>query len=304
MKILDIHETLQGCVATVGSFDGIHLGHREIFRELKKIALEKNLPDIVISFRQHPRFIVQPEYKMKLLTTIDEKISLLKQQNISFIHLLDFDKKMAELTAEEFVKKILIQKLNVKALIVGFNHRFGKGRGAGFNELVQLGDKYGFSVHKVKPVLYKNEYISSSRIRKELENCHLEEANSMLGYQYFFTGKVIQGKKLGKKIGIPTANLSVDKRKLLPCPGVYAVVIDIDKTRHKGVLNYGRRPTIDNDTIAIPEVHILDFDKDIYGKTIKVTFVKRLRQEMKFSSVDELKRQIREDIEITRHIFN
>ncbi len=297
MKILDIEDRLSGCVATVGSFDGIHLGHRRIFETVKNIAQQKNLPEVIITFRQHPRFIVQPGYKFKLLTTVDEKIELIESLGIGMLQFLNFDKKMASLTAEEFVKHYLVERLNVKSLIVGFNHKFGKRRGAGYEELTLFGSKYGFDVLRVEPVLYKGDPISSSRIRHSLENCILEEANDMLGYNYFFTGKVVQGKKVGQKIGFPTANLNIDKRKLLPCPGVYAVYVHIDSTIHKGVLNYGRRPTIENDVNPIPEVHIISYAGNLYGKSIKVRFVKFLRKEKRFDSTEALRQQISRDIQ-------
>ncbi len=297
MKILDINDRISGCVATVGSFDGIHLGHRKIFEHVKQIALDLNLLDVIITFRQHPRFIVQPGYDLKLLTTIDEKISLLDNTGIGMVQLLNFDRKMALLEAEEFVRLYLVERLNVKALVVGFNHRLGRGRGGNYEELVKLGKKYGFSVHKVNPVLHKGKPISSSRIRKSLESCQLDDANKMLGYKYFISGQVVEGKKLGKKIGFPTANLRVDKRKLMPCPGVYAVYVEIDSHTYKGVLNYGRRPTIENDALPVPEVHIINFSENVYNKTLKITLVKHLREERKFSGIEKLKNQIFRDIE-------
>ncbi len=297
MVILDIDKRLSGCVATVGSFDGIHLGHKKIFKLVSSKAKELNLPDIIITFRQHPRFVVQPSYDMKLLTTIDEKISLMDGAGVSMVKFLEFNRQMAALTAEEFVQKYLVEQLNIKALVVGFNHRLGKGRGAGYGEFVEMGKKYGFSVHKVEPVLFGNEPISSSRIRTCMQECDIEQANKMLGYEYFFYGQVVQGKKLGKEIGFPTANLKVDKRKMLPCPGVYAVRVNTGERQYKGVLNYGRRPTIENDVMLVPEVHIIDFAGNLYNKTIKVSFVKYLRSEKDFGSISELKKSIAQDIE-------
>ena len=303
MKILDINERLSGSVATVGSFDGIHIGHKQIFYQVKKLATELNLPDVIVTFRQHPRFVVQPGYDMKLLTTIDEKINILDKIGIGALQLLNFDKQMASLDAEDFVRLFLVERLNVKALVVGFNHRIGRGRGGDYEELVKLGQKYGFSVHKVNPVLYEGEPISSSRIRKSLESCQLDDANKMLGYKYFISGQVIEGKKLGKKIGFPTANLQVNKRKLMPCTGVYAVYVEIDSQTYKGVLNYGRRPTIENDVQPVPEVHIFDFHGNLYGESIKVSLVKYFRKEKKFDTTEQLKKQIQQDILNARSVL-
>ena len=293
-----------GSAVTVGSFDGIHLGHKKIFSLLKKISLQYNIPGIIITFRQHPRLIVQPSYNLKLLTLIDEKIELLQKLDIDFVQFLDFNKQMADLSAEEFIKKYLIDKLNLKHLIVGFNHRLGKNRQAGYEELKAIGQKLGFQVHLVSPLIYKNNYISSSRIRKALTNCDLENANNMLGYNYFCYARVVKGNNIGSKLGFPTANLLINKQKLLPCPGVYAVKVKINNNTYNGILNYGKRPTIDSSPNLIPEVHIFDFSENIYNKTIKITFIKRIRDEQKFNSLQELKNQIQIDIKTAKLILS
>jgi len=303
MKVIDNQENLYGSVATIGSFDGIHLGHKKIFEDLRLTAYRLNLPSVIITFQQHPRFVLQPHYQFKLLTTLDEKMELISKENIDLVQFLKFDNKMASLNAEEFVKYYLVNRFNIKALVIGFNHKFGKSRSAGYKELSQLGKKYNFEVYKTAPVLYNKEPISSSRIRKALDNCQLQDANNMLGYKYFFSGKVVEGKKLGYKIGFPTANLLIDKRKQMPCSGVYAVFVKIDNSIYQGVMNYGKRPTIDNDQKLIPEIHILNFSGNLYNKRLKVSLIKFIRREQNFSSINQLKKQIQKDILTTKKIF-
>ena len=303
MNILDLHEKLYNTTITVGTFDGVHLGHKAIFSLLKKRSQELNLNDLIITFRVHPRMIVQPSYKLKLLTLLNEKIQLISRQNIKHLYILPFDKQMSELTAEDFVRKYLVEKFGLKHLIVGFDHRFGKNRQAGYEELIPLGKKYGFSVEKVEPVIYSGEKISSSRIRKLITEGNIIEANNLLGYKYFLNGTVVKGRGIGRKIDFPTANILVDRLKLMPKPGVYAVKVKIDAYEKLGVLNYGFRPTFGTSYGSVAEVHILNFSEQIYGKNIKITFLSRLRDEKKFKSPSELKKQIRLDIQKTVELY-
>ncbi len=303
MKILDTHEKLSNTVITVGTFDGVHLGHKAIFATLKKRAQELDLNELVITFRVHPRLVVQPSYDLKLLTLINEKIELISQQNIRHLYILPFDKQMAQLSAEDFVKKYLVEKFGLKHLIVGFDHRFGKNRQAGYEELIPLGKKYGFSVEKVDQVIHNSEKISSSRIRQLISNGKITEANKLLGYNYFINGTVVKGRGIGRKINFPTANILVNKLKLMPKPGVYAVKVLIDNTEKLGVLNYGFRPTFEINAGTTAEVHILDFSEHIYGKNIRISFIARLRDEKKFNSPTELQKQIKRDIAQTRQIL-
>ncbi len=303
MKILDSHENLDNTTITVGTFDGVHLGHKAIFSLLKRRSNELDLNELVITFRVHPRMVVQPSYNLKLLTLINEKIELISHQNIRHLYILPFDKQMAQLSAEDFVKKYLVEKFGLKHLIVGFDHRFGKNRQAGYEELIPLGKKFGFTVEKVSPVIHNGEKISSSRIRNLITDGKIAEANSLLGYNYFINGIVVKGRGIGRKINFPTANIVVNQLKLMPKPGVYAVKVQIDKTEKLGVLNYGFRPTFETNAGSIAEVHILDFSEEIYGKNIKISFLNRLRDEKKFDSPASLQKQISADIEKTLQIY-
>ncbi len=300
MKIIQHTETLKNTIITVGTFDGVHRGHQAIIKKLLNKAKHLKLNDLAITFNLHPRLVVQPGYNLKLLTTPDEKIQILEKLHVNHIYFLPFDKNMANLDAEDFVRKILLEKFDIKHLIVGFDHRFGKNRQAGYQELTLLGQKYGFTVEKVDPIIYNGEKISSSRIRKLISDGKIKQANELLGYNYFATGKVITGKGIGRKINFPTANILVHKLKLLPKFGVYAVKVHTDDFSGIGVLNYGIRPTISTDAQPVLEVHILDFNQDIYNQPIKIEFIDRIRDEKKFASINELQAQIRKDIETTR----
>ena len=304
MKIIQHNESLKNTIITVGTFDGVHRGHQAIITQLLTKAKQLNLNDLIITFSLHPRLIVQPDYDLKLLTTKDEKILLLQKFKINHLYFLPFDQNMANWDAETFVRKILIEKFGLKHLIVGFDHRFGKNRQAGYNELKQLGEKYGFTVEKVEPVIYNGQKISSSRIRKLITDGQIKLANKLLGYNYLAIGKVIKGSGIGRKINFPTANILVHKQKLLPKYGVYAVKVQTDNFDGLGVLNYGIRPTISTDPQPVLEVHILDFNQNIYNHPIKIQFIDRIRDEKKFNSLSELQNQIHHDILTARKIFS
>jgi len=303
MKIIDAQYPIKNTVITIGTFDGVHRGHQQILNILKQRAFETKLNDLVITFRLPPRLILNPNAPMRVLTLIDEKIELLNKQHVKNLYILPFDKNTAQMDAETFVRRFLVEKFGLKHLIVGYDHRFGKDRQAGYEQLLEIGKKYGFTVEQVQPVKHGNLTVSSSLIRNALQNGDIKLANDLLGYNYFFRGKVIQGKRLGKKLSYPTANLRINPLKLMPKLGVYAVRVESDDFSGYGVLNYGLRPTIDHDTRPAAEVHILDFNRQIYGKTLRISLVQRLRDELKFSSLHQLSKQIAIDIAQVRKIF-
>lgn len=286
--------------ATVGFFDGVHTGHRFLIAELKKEAAKRGLKSMVITFKVHPRKVLHAAYLPQLLTSAEEKLEQLKSTDVDEVVELDFTTEMAQLTAAEFIKQVLAEQLGVKLLLVGHDHRFGKNREEGFPEYVAYGKQNGMEV--IQATRYSTEqfsHISSSEVRNALLNGEIERANTLLTYPYAFTGYVVSGFQVGKKIGFPTANLNpVEPDKLIPAIGVYAVLIDWNGTTYSGMMNIGRRPTLDNGDAVSLEVHIINFDADIYHQQVKVTFIRKIRDEKKFNSVEELIEQLKMDKEI------
>ena len=294
-----------GCVATVGFFDGVHTGHRFLIEELKEIARTRNLRSIIITFAVHPRKVLNADFQPQLLNTLDEKNNHLDSMQVDEIIILDFTPQMAQMSAYEFLEKILKHRFNVKTLLVGHDHRFGHNRADGFPEYKRYGKKLGMEVIQAQPYSTpEDEHISSSEIRLTLQQGEIDRANRLLGYSYSVFGKVIDGFRIGRKIGFPTANLLVlDADKLIPPLGVYAVRVHWNGNRYTGMMNIGTRPTLaDNNHISL-EVNIFNFDQDIYNQTIKVDFIQKIRDERKFNSMDELIEQLKKDRETVKGIM-
>ncbi len=287
---------------SLGMFDGVHLGHQSIINELHKIAAEKNLNSAVLTFWPHPRLVFNPNDNLKLLNTIDEKIQLLDQFEIQNLFIKEFDDEFRNLTGEEFVRQILVEKLNVKHLIIGYDHVFGKNRSGNFELLEQLAPELGFEVEQMEAVNIHNHHISSTKIRNALLEGQILQANEMLGYEYQVSGKVIHGKKIGRTIGYPTANIEVENIKLLPKKGAYIVEVFVKNKCYKGMLSIGTNPTIGKNPLTV-EVYILDFDEDIYGENITVKFRDFLHDEIKFESMEKLIERLDDDKRITEN-FN
>ncbi|MFA7446523.1 MAG: bifunctional riboflavin kinase/FAD synthetase, partial [Flavobacteriaceae bacterium] len=247
------------------------------------------------TFFPHPRMVLHQNSDIKLLNTIQEKQQLLAQIGLDILIVHPFDKTFSELSAEEFVKDILLEKLNIRKIIIGYDHRFGKNRSAGIEDLIFLGKKYDFEVEQIPAQEIDEVSVSSTKIRKALEEGNITLANSYLGYNYFFNATVIEGKKLGRTIGFPTANLKVSEAyKLIPEIGVYVVEGLFEGQKLKGMMNIGFKPTVDGKNLSV-EVHFFDFNQDIYGKNIQITVVEKIREEQKFASVEELKMQLEKD---------
>jgi riboflavin kinase/FMN adenylyltransferase len=296
-------------VATIGFFDGVHIGHRFLLENLKKEAALLNKKSMVISFEQHPKTIIPSDYIPTLLTDNDEKIELLAELGINTCILLPFDKKMANLSAFEFLKEIIFEKLGVHTLFIGYNHRFGKNRTEGILEYKIYGEKLGLNIIEGKPYELGEEHVSSSVIRKLIELGEVEKAKVFLTYAYHFKGLVVKGMQLGRSLGFPTANLQLsDSRKTIPGKGVYAVSVCIENEWFKGVLNIGERPTVSQTKEMTIEVHIVNFDGDIYNKEITVFFLLKIRDEKKFNSLKKLKEQISLDknyvVNLPENTFN
>lgn len=279
-------------------FDGVHLGHQSIIQKLKTIAEAKNLKSAILTFWPHPRKVFNPNDDLKLLNTIEEKKYLLQKNGLNHLFLKEFDEDFRNLTGEEFVKQILVEKLQVKHLIVGYDHTFGKNRSGDFSLLKKMGPEFGFEVEQVEAVSYKGVNISSTQIRNALSAGNVIFANEMLGYNYSLSGTVVHGKKIGRTIGYPTANIEVDDLKLLPKKGAYIVDVFVKNQHYKGMLCIGTNPTVNGTKVSV-EVYILDFDEDIYDQEISVNFRDFLHEEIKFNGLEELMIRLDEDKRLT-----
>lgn len=289
--------SLASCAATVGFFDGVHAGHRFLINELKEIATKQGLKTVVFTFANHPRKVIDPDFKPELLTTLSEKLIQLDSTGIDTCIVLDFCAEMAELSAYDFLKSILLEKYNVKTLLVGHDHRFGHNRTDGFPEYKQYGDSLGINVIQASRFSTSDiPDISSSEIRLALQRGDIITANRILTYRYSFVGRVMNGFKIGRTIGFPTANLYCEDLEKIILPfGVYAVQVYWNNNAYKGMMNIGTRPTLNNGFHTSMEVHIIDFDEDIYNQNIKVEFIQKIRDEKKFDGLDELIEQLRKD---------
>ena len=282
-----------GKVATIGFFDGVHLGHNYLLEQLKSEAQQRNMQSVVVSFANHPRLFFDPNCGLKQLTLSDEKVTLLKQKGVDEVVMLQFDEHLSKLTSREFMQ-LLVEKHGVKVLLMGYDHRFGSDRGISFNEYIEYGRHLGLEVKRCDGFSESEVMVSSSKVRRALELWDIPLANKLLGYKYFLKGRVVAGQKIGRQIGFPTANLEVDPLKLIPSDGVYVVDVEVEGVEYRGVLNIGTRPTVSGDQRTI-EVHIINFTGNLYGKEIELKFLRFLRHEQRFSSLDDLREQIRKD---------
>lgn len=307
MKIyydLDSFEKLDFAVVTSGTFDGVHLGHQKILDCLKETAKIKGGESVIITFFPHPRMVLfNDSQNLKMLNTISEKIYLLAHFGIDHLVIIPFTREFSEIDSQTFIQSILIEKIGAKVLVIGYDHRFGKNREGGFVYLKENASKFGFEVVEIPRHDVESIGISSTIIRNSIFAGDVQQASQLLGANYNLTGKVVKGKQLGRTLGYPTANIYVvEAYKLIPADGVYAVYITYDNQIFKGVLNIGKRPTIEGKDRTI-EVNIFDFDKEIYGENLSIAFEKKIRDEEKFESLDALKEQIQLDAEIAKDIL-
>jgi len=290
-------------IVTIGTFDGVHIGHKEIIKNLVENARQNNDKSVILTFFPHPRMVIQKGSNIKLLTTLDEKIALLEKAGLDYLIVQPFNKEFSRLTALEFVRDILVGQLKIKKLVIGYDHHFGRNREGNFEQLIEYGAVYGFTVEEIPVQDIENVAVSSTKIRRALTDGKIEKANSYLGYEFMLTGKIIHGRGLGKKWNYPTINVNIEEPyKLIPKPGVYIVKSIINGEKIFGIMNIGNRPTINGKHQTI-EVHLLDFDDDLYGETIQVHLAYRLRDEQKFDSVEALFVQIKEDEQKTRGLI-
>src|SRR6478735_3369136 len=297
---------LPHAVVTSGTFDGVHLGHRKIIDRLIEIAAQEKGESVVITFWPHPRLVIQQptHHNIKVLTTLDEKITLLEKAGIQHLFIIPFTKEFSELSSENFIQDILISTIGTKTLVIGYDHRFGKNREGGFESLKANEKKHGFRIEEIPRQDIDHETISSTAVRNALSIGDVKAAADLLGYPYSLTGKVIHGKKLGRKIGYPTANLQIqDLLKLVPADGIYAVKILINTSLFLGMLSIGNNPTIPDAERSI-EVNIFDFNEDLYDKFVEIHFIEWLRSEEKFDGLESLIAQLKRDEEQSRKILS
>lgn len=290
------------CAVTIGFFDGVHRGHRYLLQQLEDLAAANGLLPVAVTFDQHPRQVLEEGYVPSLLTTQEEKLTLLSETFSGEVVVLPFTRDLSALTAKEFMQSVLCKKLNTELLLMGFNHRFGHGGGT-MEEYTEWGRETGIKICQAEALA--GEKVSSSKIRSLISLGEMAEANVLLGYSYSLTGEVTEGKQIGRQIGFPTANLLLPQQKLLPACGVYAVwSVMPDGTKRGGMLCIGHRPTIELHGDISVEVHIFDFNGNLYGKTIRLDFISKLREERHFASLTELQQQLTLDAasakEITR----
>lgn len=288
---------------TLGTFDGVHLGHKKIIERLTQHSPEKH-QSLVLTFFPHPRMVLQEKSDIKLLNTIQEKADLLEKAGLQNLIIHPFDQSFSQLSAEEFVKTILVDQFNVGKIIIGHDHRFGKNRSADIHDLIAFGQKYHFDVEQISAEEIDEVSISSTKIRNALYDGNIHLANEYLGYNYFLTGIVVKGKQLGRTIGFPTANLKIEEEyKLIPQNGVYVVKSTIDQKEVFGMMNIGTNPTVGGQFQTI-ETNFLDFSGDLYDKELKIELLYRIRSEEKFTSIEALKQQISKDKMKTQDYIN
>ena len=293
-SIEDFH-TDRKTIATIGTFDGAHIGHQKIIEKLIHYATASECESLILTFFPHPRMILQKDADIKLLNTIDERAELFQKTALNNLIIHPFDEKFSKLSAEEFVKNILVDKLKIQKIIIGHDHRFGRNRTANIDDLILYGEKYNFEVEQISAQEIEEVSVSSTKIRTALENGNIDLANDYLGYEYFLTGVVQHGKQLGRTIGFPTANLKIsEKYKLIPKEGVYIVKSNLNRQTVYGMMNIGTNPTVDGKSQTI-EINYLNFDGDLYEKKIEVALLHYVRAEQKFESVALLKAQLEKD---------
>lgn len=292
------------CV-TSGTFDGVHVGHQTIIERLRSIANQHSGETVLITFWPHPRLVLYPdEHNLKLLSSLEEKESVLRQHGIDHFLIIPFTREFASLTSDEFIKKILVETIGTKKLVIGYDHKFGRNRSGSFEELKKNGPSLGFEVEEIPKQEVDHIGVSSTKIRNALAEGNIDIATQYLARPYNLSGTIIDGDKLGRTIGFPTANIQIDfELKLVPSDGTYAVKVRVDDELFEGMLNIGFRPTV-HGRFKTVEVHILDFDREIYGKSIELFFIGKIRDERKFDSLEGLKVQLEKDEYTAREILS
>lgn len=293
-------------VLTIGTFDGVHLGHQQILELLRKNAQKLNGETVLFTFHPHPRMVLNPEdHNLELIQPIEDRIKLLEQFGLDHLILYPFTKSFSRLTATEFIRDIMVNQIGVKMMTIGYNHHFGRNREGNIDLLKELGDVYGFSVEEQEAFRIGEDSVSSTKIRRAINDGNIRLANTFLDRSFGFRGKVVTGDQLGATIGFPTANIETTVEfQVLPKVGVYAVKAKINGTIYGGMCNIGHRPTVSSNGEKRVEIHVFDFNERIYGKEIELFFIDHIREEKEFESMEELKQQLKKDEEQSRHILS
>ncbi|WP_203256069.1 bifunctional riboflavin kinase/FAD synthetase [Hyunsoonleella ulvae] len=305
-KVLPIekYKSKAPTIVTIGTFDGVHVGHQKIINRLITLGKEEDFKSVILTFFPHPRMVLQKDSNIKLINTIDERSDILDALGLDYLLIKEFTKDFSRLSAEEFVKQVLVDKLNTKKVIIGYDHRFGRNRNADINDLIKYGDVFGFNVEEISAQDINDVAVSSTKIRKALSDGNIQKANKYLGYPFMLTGTVVKGKGIGKDLDYPTANINIQEAyKLIPKQGSYVVRSTIDNKAVFGMMNIGMNPTVNGSSESI-EVHFFNFDETIYGKNIQVDVLERIRDEQKFQSILELKKQLEKDKQFSLNFIN
>ncbi|MDO6759965.1 bifunctional riboflavin kinase/FAD synthetase [Tamlana sp. 2_MG-2023] len=295
VKNIETYKSVEPAVVTIGTFDGVHIGHQKIIKRLINTGKEDGLKSVILTFFPHPRMVLQKDSNIKLINTIEERHDILDGLGLDYLMIKKFTQEFSRISAEDFVKDILVDKINAKKVIIGYDHRFGRNRNADINDLKVFGETYGFEVEEISAQDINDVSVSSTKIRKALEEGDILKANAFLGYNFMISGVVTKGKGLGKQLNFPTANLKItEDYKIIPKQGSYIVRAKVKEKTVFGMMNIGMNPTVNGSNQTI-EVHFFDFNEDIYDETIKVEFLHRLRDEEKFDSVEALTEQLQKD---------
>jgi riboflavin kinase/FMN adenylyltransferase len=298
LKVIENYKkfnTTEKSIVTIGTFDGVHIGHQKIIEQLVATAKKENSQSVLLTFFPHPRMVLQKDNSIKLINSIEERIAFLEKTGLDCLIIHPFDKAFSRLTALEFVRNVLVNHLNTSKLIVGYDHRFGKNREGNFEQLEEYGHVYDFEVIEIPSQDINEIAVSSTKIRTALQEGDVKKANRYLGRSFSISGEVVSGERLGNTIGFPTANIKIpESYKLTPKKGAYLVKAQMENTDYYGMLNIGVRPTVNGVDETI-EVHFFDWDKDLYGKTLEIQFLDFLREEQRFESVRALKAQLSQD---------
>ena len=309
MKIyhsLDDYQPVDNVVVTIGTFDGVHVGHRKLIDRVKEIAREIGGETLILTFFPHPRMVLYPnEHGIELLNTVREKILLLEEAGVDHLIIHPFDQEFSELSSEQFIKQVIAEKIKTSKLVIGYDHRFGRKREGSFEDLLKLAPTLGFEVEKIAEEDVNDIAVSSTLIRQALKSGDVQTAISYLGRPYSLTGTVVHGNKIGRTIGFPTANLKIEENyKLIPSEGVYVVEADLLNETFYGMLSIGKRPTLENDGRLSVEVFLINFDRNIYGEELTLRILEWIRGDEKFGSIEELTLQIKKDLDYTLKYLN
>ena len=307
MRIFDnlkSYSSKKESILTIGTFDGVHIGHNKILKRLIQDSKKNNLSSLVMTFFPHPRMILNKSHDIKMIDTISEKINLLEKTGLDNLIIHPFDNNFSKIRAKEFVEEILVKKLKIKEIIIGYDHKFGKDREASVEDLKKFGQDYMFNVKEIPAEEIDSIAISSTKIRDAILNGEIEKCNKFLGRNFILTGKVVYGDGLGKKIDFPTANIEIKETyKIIPKNGVYLVKTKINSNTYFGMMNIGIRPTVGGTNKSL-EIHFFNFKDNIYGKNVSIEIIKKIRDEEKFSSIDQLKIQLKKDEQFCLKLIN